>query len=184
LGGLCILSTVARTIAIGTTANIAQVGLWTSLEQMTGLVVVCIPALKALVAEHRSRDGSRNIVESGNAGTRLSKLDRLGRQSGLARSNALDDDDEMGISWIRMESPGPESDGERKSISQVSIGTDHGVTSLSPAPNPATQEWRSSSCTFDEKLENAGDTKKMKLQMNDDGDSDHEPGKKFMVVEA
>lgn len=59
LGGICILCTIGRTVAIGLTANIAQVGLWTSLEQATGLVVVCVPALKALIWKGLSREGSR-----------------------------------------------------------------------------------------------------------------------------
>ncbi|KAJ6261503.1 hypothetical protein Dda_4173 [Drechslerella dactyloides] len=48
LGGLCIIFTIARVIEIGRAANVATVAVWSTVEQATGIVVVCAPALRGL----------------------------------------------------------------------------------------------------------------------------------------
>ena len=55
LAGLCIACTLVRTVVIGTTAaDVATVALWTSFEQATGIIVVCMPALESLTAKHEA----------------------------------------------------------------------------------------------------------------------------------
>jgi len=115
-GGLCILATVARTAAIGLEANTAQVGIWTSLEQSTALIVASMPALKAFVVS-RSRNGSSmrqfgssvrersngvvvshmasNLEAGSGGGNGGVEMERTGRGMGM----------EGGGSWIRLESP-------------------------------------------------------------------------------
>ncbi|KAF3941084.1 hypothetical protein ABW19_dt0206020 [Dactylella cylindrospora] len=64
LGGLCIICTLVRVIEVGLDANVATVVLWSALEQTTGIIVVCAPALKIIgspPAPHSQID-----LESGN----------------------------------------------------------------------------------------------------------------------
>ncbi|EWC47436.1 hypothetical protein DRE_00404 [Drechslerella stenobrocha 248] len=48
LGGLCIIFTIIRMVQIGLEANVATVGVWSTVEQATGIIVVCAPALRGL----------------------------------------------------------------------------------------------------------------------------------------
>ncbi|KAF3079186.1 hypothetical protein TWF102_002963 [Orbilia oligospora] len=124
LGGVCIASTIGRTVSIGLTSNIPLVGFWTSFEQMTGLIVVCIPALKVLILEHRSRDGSRVKVDFTDGGSRLSRLQRIS-VSAATRSDprgGTDEELETDERWIRIDSPVEgDAPNENHSVGSISI---------------------------------------------------------------
>ncbi|KAK6526182.1 hypothetical protein TWF281_011217 [Arthrobotrys megalospora] len=122
LGGVCIASTIGRTVSIGLVSNIPLVGFWTSFEQMTGLIVVCIPALKVLILEHRSRDGSRVKVDFTDGGSRLSRLQRISVTAATRSDTRGGIDEEMDERWIRMDSPVEgDTGGDGRSVSSISI---------------------------------------------------------------
>ncbi|EPS44923.1 hypothetical protein H072_1079 [Dactylellina haptotyla CBS 200.50] len=169
LGGVCIASTIGRTIAIGLVSNIPLVGFWTSFEQMTGLIVVCIPALKVLILEHRSRDGSRAKVDLTDGGSRLSRLQRASVTGIRNEGSGLDED--MEIRWIRMESP----------VDREGFSTEASATSLSmrgdtsrkkriddqESPTPASNEIHAEN-SFDEHLENLGSSTTRRIVLRKD----------------
>ncbi|EPS39975.1 hypothetical protein H072_6338 [Dactylellina haptotyla CBS 200.50] len=64
LGGLCIVFTIARIIEVGLSANVATVGVWSTVEQAIGIVVVCAPALRGLNSPPVPQ--SQVDLESGN----------------------------------------------------------------------------------------------------------------------
>ncbi|KAF3933086.1 hypothetical protein ABW20_dc0109501 [Dactylellina cionopaga] len=64
LGGLCVIFTIARVVEVGLAANVATVGVWSTVEQATGIIVICAPALRGL--NSTSIPQSQVDLESGN----------------------------------------------------------------------------------------------------------------------
>jgi hypothetical protein len=60
LGGISIAMSVARIIALGISATTTSVAVWTALECSTGIMVACLPALRALLR----RPGERSHINS------------------------------------------------------------------------------------------------------------------------
>ncbi|KAF3931671.1 hypothetical protein ABW20_dc0110696 [Dactylellina cionopaga] len=185
LGGICIASTIGRTVAIGLTSNIPLVGFWTSFEQMTGLVVVCVPALKVLILEHRSRDGSRVKVDLTDGGSRLSRLHRMSVNA--TRNDEREDTDEhLGFRWIRVDSPVEEEQAsENQSTASLSIRggiSGNGRTTLQESTDGGTKRQHS----FDEHLENLGtsDIRRVTLRKDSSADTDDTVTRKYSVVDA
>ncbi|KAF3319238.1 hypothetical protein TWF173_003687 [Orbilia oligospora] len=48
LGGLCIVFTIIRIVEVGLSVNVATIGVWSTVEQAGGIIVVCAPALRGL----------------------------------------------------------------------------------------------------------------------------------------
>ncbi|KAF3942448.1 hypothetical protein ABW19_dt0209258 [Dactylella cylindrospora] len=184
LGGVCITATIARTVAIGLTANIAQVGFWTSFEQMTGLVVVCVPALKALLSEHRSRDGSNIKADYGDGqGSRMSRLQRISVTGNRSEGRGGIQDD-VEVRWIRMDSPVEEDFMRVSGMSTVGRPERRGreeqvdaITRVDGGDN--TTDVRHD---FDEHLENLRITRKVTLK-RDPKEGQPGRGRKFSIVE-
>ena len=64
LGGVTIITSVARTVAVAVIANTTQVVVWSVLETGVGIIVACCPALRVLLRKagdslstQRSRSG-------------------------------------------------------------------------------------------------------------------------------
>ncbi|KAK6534004.1 hypothetical protein TWF281_005344 [Arthrobotrys megalospora] len=64
LGGLCIIFTIIRIIEVGLAVNVAAVGVWTTVEQAGGIIVICAPALRGLGAQPAPQ--SQVDLESGH----------------------------------------------------------------------------------------------------------------------
>ncbi|KAK6343761.1 hypothetical protein TWF730_011349 [Orbilia blumenaviensis] len=188
LGGVCIASTIGRTVSIGLVSNIPLVGFWTSFEQMTGLIVVCIPALKVLILEHRSRDGSRVKVDFTDGGSRLSRLQRISVT--VTRSDARGGvDEETEERWIRMDSlvEGDVSN-ESRNASSISLPVEGPAEAdvESIVPGSWSQNEIGSSSMFDDHIEDMGSsaTKKLTLRRESADEGTGKAAGKYSIVET
>ncbi|KAK6537125.1 hypothetical protein TWF694_011324 [Orbilia ellipsospora] len=188
LGGLCIASTIGRTIAIGLTSNIPLVGFWTSFEQMTGLVVVCVPALKVLIVETRSRDVSRAKVDFTDGGSRLSRLQRMSATGTRSEGRGFDEE-EVEIQWIRMESPIEREEVftnmSRNSLSIRSETMEENIAERQESPTLATVDPETHNA-FDEHIEslNSSVTRKVTIRQESLQSADGGVNKKYSIVDA
>jgi hypothetical protein len=94
LGGITVLTSIARTLAIAFMADIVHVGVWSVLEVGVGIIVACCPALRVLLRQagdtvvpvsprgrgayvsHRT-DSRAPIISSG----RLQEIENVGEDS-------------------------------------------------------------------------------------------------------
>lgn len=60
LGGIAILMSVARIVALGFSASTAEIAIWTALECSIAIVVACCPALRLFF--RRPEDRSRSVM--------------------------------------------------------------------------------------------------------------------------
>ncbi|KAK6346505.1 hypothetical protein TWF696_006630 [Orbilia brochopaga] len=200
LGGLCIACTIGRTVAVGLVSNIPLVGFWTSLEQTTGLIVVCVPAFKVLIMEHRSRDNSRAKVDLTNDGSRLSRLQRISVTATRSDGRGPGEEElESEVRWIRVDSPMEvendtvneiESEAARRSASSLSIEHDpprRVEPSLQRAVSTRFVEpgaGQTVPLSFDEHLDSR-QTRRLTIRRGSfDGREVCEPSKRFTVVDA
>ncbi|KAJ6256239.1 hypothetical protein Dda_9074 [Drechslerella dactyloides] len=195
LGGLCIACTIGRTVAVGLVSNIPLVGFWTTLEQMTGLIVVCVPALKVLILEHRSRDVSRAKVDLTNEGSRLSRLQRISVTATRSDGRGGGDDEESVVRWVRVDSPMDaelehENTEARRSASSLSIEHDPPRRVTPSIQRPTSMRFaelesgRRLPQSFDEHLDSR-QMRRMTLRRGSfEGADGGGPSKKLTVVDA
>jgi len=94
LGGLAILMSISRIIALAVSATTAQVAVWTALECSTAIMVSCCPALRPLFSR---RTGGTNSSSSHPEISQPSKGDSANDTLGdLALATFGEDDIEVG----------------------------------------------------------------------------------------
>jgi hypothetical protein len=67
LGGLAIIMSIARVVALAISATTSQVAIWTALECSVGILVACCPALRILF--RRLRGGSQTSTTQTRSAT-------------------------------------------------------------------------------------------------------------------
>ncbi|KAF3920087.1 hypothetical protein AA313_de0200981 [Arthrobotrys entomopaga] len=124
LGGLCIIFTIVRVVKVGIVDNVATIGIWTSVEQATGIIIVCAPALRGLNAQPILP--SQVDLESGNRSIHGQGWWTAGRVTPKRRDSG-GANEILPKAFLRFSNPDP-SENAWESLPDKKVSTDNVMT--------------------------------------------------------